>query len=293
MDGAVGDGIARRLKISDRDRLTLIASGTGAGLAAAFNAPLSGLVFVLEEIQRDFRPAVFGAAFVAAAAADVVARLASGQLPVFNVPNYPVPPLTALPVFGILGCVAGVFGVLFNRSLLFVLNWMSGFQKRSWLIITAAVGALTGLFAWFNPLLVGGGHVLVENILEGRIALAAIPAAFAIRFGLTIASYGTGAPGGIFSPLLVLGSLIGLAVGYLANSLIPSVVPQPEVFAVVGMAAYFTAIVRAPLTGIVLIIEMTGNYEQMLPLLASCFCAYAVAEYLKDVPIYEALLDET
>jgi CIC family chloride channel protein len=104
-------------------------------------------------------------------------------------------------------------------------------------------------------------------------------------------SYATGVPGGIFAPLLVQGALVGLAIGQLGHNLAPGAVPIPAVFAVVGMAAYFTAIVRAPLTGIMLIIEMTGNYSQMLPLLVSCFCAYAVAEYLKDLPIYEALLE--
>jgi chloride channel protein, CIC family len=91
--------------------------------------------------------------------------------------------------------------------------------------------------------------------------------------------------------LLALGSLLGLAIGQIAHSFAPTIVPEPAVFAVVGMAAYFAAIVRAPLTGIVLIIEMTGNYQQMLPLLVACFCAYAVAELMKDLPIYEALLE--
>jgi CIC family chloride channel protein len=138
---------------------------------------------------------------------------------------------------------------------------------------------------------VGGGHDLSEIVLAGQISLAAIPIWFLVRFGLTMASYGTGAPGGIFAPLLVLGALIGLAIRLIAHALAPSLLPQPGIVAVVGMAAYFTAIVRAPLTGIVLIIEMTGNYEQMLPLLISCFCAYAVAEYLCSLPLYEALLE--
>lgn len=291
MGGAVGNGIARWLKVSTPDRLTLTAAGAGAGLAAAFNAPLSGLVFVLEEVQRDFRPSVFAAAFLAAAAADVVTRLAAGQLPVFNVPNYPVPPLASLPAFAALGCMAGLLGVCFNRGLLGTLNWMSRFRGPSALIVAAVVGAVTGLLAWFYPIAVGGGHPLAETVLTGKITASAIPIVFAARFVLTLASYGTGAPGGIFSPLLVLGALIGLAMGQLAHVIAPTIAPQAEVFAVVGMAAYFTAIVRAPLTGVVLILEMTGNYGQMLPLLASCFCAYAVAEYLKDVPIYEALLE--
>lgn len=290
MGGAMGDAIARWLKVSARDRLVLIASGAGAGLAAAFNAPLSGLVFILEEVQRDFRPAVFGAAFLAAAVADIVARFATGQLPVFAVPTYPAPPLAAMPVFVLLGLAAGLLGVAFNRGILTVLNLFDRVPSHLRIALAAIVGGVAGLIAWFSPIAVGGGHTLAEQALEGHFLLSAIPLWFLLRFGLTLVSYGTGAPGGIFAPLLVLGALLGLAVGEITHALAPAVAPQPAAFAVVGMAAYFTAIVRAPLTGVVLILEMTGNYGQMLSLLVSCFSAYIVAESLKALPIYEALL---
>jgi CIC family chloride channel protein len=291
MGGAVADGIARRLKLSPTDRLTLTAAGAGAGLAAAFNAPLSGLVFVLEEMQRDFRPAIFGAAFIAAAAADVVARSVSGQLPVFDVPSYAMPPLTALPAFALLGIAAGGVGVVFNKSLLWTLDFTGKFNQSWRIYLCVAVGAAAGLIAWFSPLAVGGGHALAETVLMNKTSLAAIPILLVLRFGLTITSYGTGAAGGIFAPLLVLGALLGLGIGQIVHSFTPAVAADPGVFAVVGMSACFTAIVRAPLTGILLITEMTGSYEQMLPLLVSSFCAYAVAEYLRDFPIYEALLE--
>jgi CIC family chloride channel protein len=291
MGGAVADGIARGLKVSPQDRLTLTAAGAGAGLAAAFNAPLSGLVFVLEEVQRDFRPAVFGAAFVAAATADVVARSVSGQLPVFTVPNYTMPPLSALPAFALLGMLAGLLGVAFNRGLLGTLNLMARVPRRWSFGICAVVGAAAGLLAWFSPSAVGGGHELAETVLTNSIPLFAIPLLFLVRFGLTLASYGAGAAGGIFAPLLALGALLGLGVGHMVHIFMPALAAEPGVFAVVGMAAYFTAIVRAPLTGILLISEMTGSYEQMLPLLAASFCAYMMAEYLRDIPIYEALLE--
>ncbi|HVO94231.1 MAG TPA: H(+)/Cl(-) exchange transporter ClcA [Terriglobales bacterium] len=291
MGGAIADGISRLMKVSPSDRLTLTAAGAGAGLAAAFNAPLSGLVFVLEEVQRDFRPAVFGAAFVAAASADVVARSVSGQLPVFTVPSYAMPPLQALPAFALLGIVAGFFGVLFNRSLVDVLDLMARTTRRWNLVIGAAVGAAVGLVAWFNPLAVGGGHELAESVLIGKTSIVAIPVLFVLRFAMTVTSYGTGAAGGIFAPLLALGALLGLGFGHAVHYVTPAVTTEPALFAVVGMAAYFTAIVRAPLTGILLITEMTGSYEQMLPLLASSFCAYAVAELLRSLPIYEALLE--
>ncbi len=291
MGGAVGDAISRWLKVSERERLTLISAGAGAGLAAAFNAPFAGVIFVLEELRGDFQPIVFGATLVAAIIADVVARLGSGQFPIFSVPSYPAPPLASLPVFALLGAIAGLLGVLFNRGLLASVEAYSRLPARLMLPAVALTGGIVGLMGWFSPIMLGSGDALVEAILKGEVLLTVIPLFFIARFLLTLISYGTGAPGGIFAPLLVLGALIGLAVGRLAHSLLPGVVPIPETFAVVGMAAYFTAIVRAPLTGIMLIVEMTGSYLLMLPLLVSCFFAYIVAESLKDLPIYEALLE--
>ncbi len=291
MGGAVGDALSRGLKVSPRERLALISAGAGAGLSAAFNAPLSGLVFVLEEVRRDFQPVVFGATFLAAAVADVVARIGAGQFPVFTIPAYAVPPLTSLPVFVLLGVVCGGLGVFFNRSLLTSLNLFAKIPSRFALPAIMAVGGAVGLAGWFSPAVIGSGNELAETALNGNFLFRAIPVLFLVRFVLTTVSYGTGVPGGIFAPLLVLGALLGLAVGQTAHSIAPEIAPVPAVFAVVGMAAYFTAIVRAPLTGVMLITEMTGNYSQMLPLLISCFCAYAVAELMKDTPIYEALLE--
>jgi chloride channel protein, CIC family len=298
MGGAVGEVVSQWLKVTPRQRQTLVAAGGGAGLAAAFNAPLAGLVFVLEEIQRDFTPHVFGAAFIASVTADVVTRSLTTQQSVFHIPAYPTAPLVALPAFLVLGVLAGVLGVAFNRGLLGILDlyarwgeWLSRFRGWPMKLSAGLVGAAVGLLGWFLPLIVGSGHELGEAVLAGGVGLSIIPFWFVLRFGLTMISYGCGAPGGIFTPLLVLGALIGLAVGDLTHRLIPGMGDHPAAFAVVGMAAYFAAIVRAPLTGIVLIVEMTNNYEQMLALLVACFSAHLVADAMGDRPIYEALLD--
>ena len=295
MGGAVGSAVADRLGSPTRERLTLTAAGAGAGLAAAFNAPLAGLVFVLEEIQRDFRPVVFGAAFVASAAATVVSRLLSGPNPVFAVPTYPAVSIGALPGFVVLGVLAGLLGAVYNKTLLASSARIGQMTRRTAVAVAfaAAVGALVGGVALVAPFAVGNGHGLAEAVLGGQIALAAVPLWLAGRFVLTMLSYGTGAPGGIFAPLLVLGALLGLAVGYGTHAVAPTLVPHVGVFAVVGMAALFTAIVRAPLTGIVLILEMTADYSQMLPLLVSGFFAFVVVEALRVPPIYEALLERS
>ncbi len=290
MGGAVADAVSRLLKVSNRERLTLISAGAGAGLAAAFNAPLAGLIFVLEEVRRDFQPIVFGAAFIASMMADIVARMGSGQFPVFSIPSYAMPSLETLPIFAVLGLLAGGMGVFFNRSLLWLGNQFTRIPTRFITLTAGLVGGLIGLAGWFYPNLIGSGHTLAEAALRGELVLSVIPAFFLLRLLFTTASYSTGAPGGIFAPMLALGALLGLGVGQLSQMALPQIVTIPAVFAVVGMAAFFTAVVRAPLTGIMLIIEMTGNYSQMLPLLVSCFCAYAVAEVLRDLPIYEALL---
>ena len=290
LGGAMGAAVADGLKAQNHEKQALIAAGAGAGLAAAFNAPLSGLTFVLEEVQRDFHPIVFSAAFIASVMSNIITRYLAGSSLVFSVPSYEMPPLGAMPYFAILGILTGLLGVLFNKSLLGALK-IFGHLKGKWSLLPAlGVGAITGLISWYYPLAVGGGNPLSEQILEGKMALAVIPTLFFMRLLLTAVSYGSGVAGGIFAPLLVLGAMIGLAVGKIANTISPLLVPIPAVFAVVGMAAYFTAIVRAPLTGILLIVEMTGNYAQMLPLLMACFFAYVTAEVFKDMPIYEALL---
>jgi CIC family chloride channel protein len=291
MGGAIGQAVSEWIGCEPVERRTLVAAGAGAGLAAAFNAPLSGLVFVLEELQRDFAPAVFTAVLVASVVSDLVERLASGQLPIFHVATHATPSLLTLPPALVLGLAAGVLGVAFNRALLGSLDLFRRLRRWPPWLVGTVVGAAVGLVGWVDPEVLGGGDLLVVRTLEGGVALSALPRPFVERFALTMVSYGCGAPGGLFAPLLVLGSQLGLAVGLLTQHLGQPAIEDPIVFAVVGMAAYFTAIVRAPLTGIVLMIEMTGDYALVLPLLVACLAAYGVAELLGDLPIYEALLE--
>ena len=292
MGGAIGQVVHNWLGGTPRERQSLIAAGAGAGLAAAFNAPLAGVVFVIEEVQRDFSPGVFTTTFLASVTADVVTRTLSGQLPVFHLAHEAgVQPLESIPAFALLGLIAGGLGVLFNRGLLSTLNGMARFKKGRRIIVAALIGGVVGLVAWFLPGAVGGGGEIVKSTLTNSVTFQALAAFFALRFVLTMLSYGTNAPGGIFAPLLVLGAQIGLAFGQAANWLSPRMAPQPMAFAVVGMAAYFSAIVRAPLTGVVLLLEMTEQYALMLPLLVACFMSYLLADMLRDRPIYEALLE--
>ncbi len=290
MGGAAGMMTADwfRIRTGFGERKALMSAGAGAGLAAAFNAPLAGVIFVLEELQGNFTPVVFVAAFLASVSADVVSRLLMGESPVFHLHELPVMELRELPMAVVLGALAGLAGILFNRSLLGSLNFADRFNRSTW-VPGAIAGAIVGLAAWWMPGLAGGGGGMVDKAIAGDFALGLLPVLLLSRFALTMVSYGSGSAGGIFAPMLVLGALGGLLFGTMTEALMPSLLVHPQTFALLGMGALFTAVVRAPLTGIVLMVEMTGQYEFMLPLLGSCLTAYAVAEALRAPAIYEAL----
>src|SRR6185312_10958009 len=192
----------------------------------------------------------------------------------------------------VVGLLAGVGGVIFNRCLIAMLDFFdrkSFHREKNAFAIGAITGAFVGLVGWAVPGISGTGGSIVDQTLAGKIAIGWAPVLLIARFGLTIVSYGCGTAGGIFIPMLVIGALGGLSVGSLAHLLAPGWIPHPEVFVVLGMGATFTSVVRAPLTGIVLLVELTGIYDFMLPLLVSCLGAYFVADAMGEMPIYESL----
>jgi chloride channel protein, CIC family len=295
MGGATGLMVSTwfRVKQGEGERKALISAGAAAGLAAAFNAPLAGLIFVLEELTGSFTPVVFVASFLAAVTADVVCRVVTGETPVFALQGMAPPTLRALPVAALIGVLAGFGGVLFNRTLLAGLDLFERLKGWSPFAVGALAGSVVGLAAWFYPEISGSGALLSERAVNGRIAVEWMLVFLVVRFLLTMVSYGSGAAGGIFAPLLVMGSLGGLSLGAGIHALLPGWAAFPETFAVIGMGALFTSTVRAPLTGIVLMIELTGQYAFMLPLLVSCFAAYGIAEAMGDRPIYDALRERS
>jgi CIC family chloride channel protein len=290
MGGAIGQMVSGWFRCTPRERNTLIAAGAGAGLSAAFNAPLAGLVFVLEEVQRDFSPAVFTVTLVASVVADVTCRLLLGGMPVIPVAVPPAPSLASLPLYLALGVAAAPLGILFNRSLIAALDLAARLERVPPSAKAALVGATIGVLAWFVPGTIGGGGRIVGAVLTHQLSVAQLLWLLPLRLVLTSASYGTGAAGGIFTPMLVIGALLGAGVGEIAATSLPTGVIDLPCCAIVGMAAFFTAVVRAPLTAIVLLVEMTGDYAMVLPLLVACLAAGGIADYLRDPPIYEALL---
>ena len=249
-------------------------------------------MFVLEEVQKDFRQAVFGSVFIAAAVARYCRPLCFGAASCLSYSRLPGSRLLALPVFAVLGIAAGLLGVVYNRSLIGTLNLFARIPPKFAISAAALVGAIMGLVAWFVPGAVGGGHSLAETFLAGHLALAAIPMWFLARFVLSMASYGTGAPGGIFGAAACPRRVDRSGRGRnRPSSLSASGSRSRPCLPLSVWRLILPRLYAPPLTGIVLIIEMTGNYAQMLPLLVACFCAYVVAEGFGELPIYENLLE--
>jgi CIC family chloride channel protein len=271
------------------DCRVLIAAGAGAGLATAFNAPIAGAIFVLEELVRQFETRIAIAALGASATAIAVARVFLGDTPDFYVHALSYPQAGVRPLYYALGAVAGLWAIAFNRTLLATLAAADRLTKMPAEVRAGLVGLAVGGLAWVAPDLVGGGDGITQRALAGGIVLAAIPAAFMVRFVLGTVSYAIGTPGGLFAPLLVLGAQLGLLFGGTCRWLLPNQGIEPEGFAIVGMAAFFTGVVRAPVTGIVLVTEMTASVSMLLPMICASFVAMLAPTLFGDPPIYDAL----
>jgi chloride channel protein, CIC family len=292
MGGAIGQGIANLCSDETiEDRSVMVVAGGGAGLTAAFNSPLAGLMFVLEELDSKCTSFGFFTAAIACLTADMVCRVMLGQSPVFHLTITEAPALNLLVAFLALGIVSGFLGSLFNKTLLAAqkLTRLGFWPRLAWWILLAAMVAAVN---WFSPRLSGGGEDFINSIFAGSILnLNMVLLFFVVRFVLTVGCSSSGVAGGIFMPVLVLGALLGFGVGSISQLLFPGVNIDPKLFAVVGMASYFTGVVQAPLTGIVLLTEMTGNYTMILPLFVACFSAQITADVLGVMPLYEALTE--
>lgn len=288
LGASVGQIISRslgRLKIEEK---YLITCGASAGLAAAFNAPFAGVIFALEEMHRNFSPTVLISVMAASISADVVTQNFFGQQPIFNFQNIHTFPLSYLLYLIGLGILCGLFGFLFNISLIKSSDFYKNIRLPK-LLHPVIPLFVSGVLGFYLPEVLGGGNNLVQHISVTNISVTMVVVIFAAKFIFTMLSYGSGVPGGIFLPLLVLGSLTGYIYGNIVINIIQGDMIYVGNFMIYAMAAYFTAIVKAPVTGSILITEMTGSFEHLLPLILVSMTAYIIADVLKSKPVYEML----
>lgn len=287
-------GAAAGLAVSSRESISkqkmLLSYGVAAGLAATFNTPLAGICFVMEELNKSVSKHLLTGAAVASLTADFISKLFFGTAPIFKIEHKPNLPLNQYYYLIILGIVLGVAGVIFNKALLKSEAYYDKIFKLPVEFKPVIPFMFAGVIGFTFPLLLGGGYDIAEHIMQHNTALGFLAAALIIKFVFTMISYISSAPGGLFFPILSIGALTGcltavILVRYfgLDSEFIP-------VFVILAMAGYFTAVVKSPITGMVLVSEMTGGFGGFLMFCVVCMVSYIVSDILKGLPVFEMLL---
>ncbi|WP_456460587.1 H(+)/Cl(-) exchange transporter ClcA [Lutibacter sp.] len=291
----IGKMIKDALGKSDTEDNPLISAGAAAGLASAFNAPFAGIIFIIEEMHEHFRFNFYSVAaiMIGAGTADFVVRSLVGANPIIQMVVYSSPGTSELWLFIILGLLFSVIGYLYNKLLVLSLDFFQISFKIPLILTGIIAGVIIAVIGITFPEMIGGGYSTITEVLNHSFSLSFLLILFVIRMILSIFSYSTGVPGGVFAPLLTLGVILGMLYGGVMQHYFPDLISHPGIFAVAGMAGIFASTVRAPLTGLVLAVEMTLNFELILPLIITTITASVVTVLLGNKPIYATLLKRT
>jgi CIC family chloride channel protein len=295
----VAKGMGKIGGVSPQNLKLLLPVGAAAGIAAAFNAPIAAVTFTIEEIVGTLDQTLLSGVIVAAALAAVVERSVLGENPVFTIPSgYGLDHASSLLLYAALGVTAALASVAFTESLLWLRRRFNASTRLPVWLRPAIGGAATGMLAVGAMLFVhvggitGGGYDVLGQALSGKFAVGVLLVLGACKLAATVFSYASGGAGGIFAPSLFIGAMLGGTFGVLDVDLLGHTHSEVGSFALVGMGAVFAGIVRAPITSVLIILEMTGGYGLTLPLMISNMMAYGVARQLRPTPIYEALLEQ-
>lgn len=285
-----GQGISRALGRSKREEKFLMTCGASAGLSAAFHAPLAGMMFAVEEIHKEFSIPILLPVMTASVTADYIASHILGLDPVFRFQITEYLPQNYYWMLILLGILVGISGVFYNWGMLKaqVLYWKLPFLKETGRLLIAFLTA--GVLGLVMPSVLGSGSGLIVSLTQGEMVLGIVVLTLVVKFLFSAVSFGSGAPGGIFFPLLILGALLGAVFAMTGVEFFGLDPVYINNFVLLGMTGFFTAIVRAPLTGIILLFEMSGSISQMLSLSIVAVTAYVVATLMHSEPIYDSLL---
>jgi CIC family chloride channel protein len=285
----IGSVLGRWLGLSPEKVKALIPVGAAAAIAAAFNTPMAAVLFSLEEVMGDLNAPVLGSVVVASATSWAMLRLLLGNNPLFHVPPYDLGHPVELVFYALLGIAGGFLSVAFTKLLLGMRKFFLRLPRRTQWWHPVIGGITVGLMGWFVPQVLGVGYTYVGSALNGNLALKLMLLLVVLKLiGVTV-SYASGNAGGIFGPALFLGAMLGGAVGTVAHHLLPAYVSSPGAYALVGMGALFAGIVRAPMTSVLMIFEMTRDYAVIVPLMIANLTSLAISRRFQKQPIYEAL----
>ena len=289
----VGAGIAsvlgRQLGLSAEKVKSLIPVGAAAAIAAAFNTPLAAVLFALEEVVGDLHAPVLGSVVLASATSWAVLRLLLGNHPLFEVPQYQLVHPAEFAIYAVLGVAGGLVSAAFTRLLLGLRKKFLAAPRKTLWFQPVAGGLVVGLFGWFVPQSLGGGYKHVGDALNGHMVWKLMAILLALKLVSVAVSYASGNAGGIFGPSLFLGAMLGGVVGTAGHALFPNHVATSGAYALVGMGTAFAGIVRAPMTSVVMIFEITRDYAVIVPLMISNLVSFFIASRFQKEPIYDVL----
>ena len=289
----VGAGIAsvlgRLLGLRPEKVKALIPVGAAAAIAAAFNTPLAAVLFALEEIVGDLHAPVLGSVVLASATAWMVLRVSLGNSPLFKVPQYQLVHPLEFAIYAVLGVAGGLVSVAFTKLLLGMRERFLRFPLKTLWFQPVVGGLLVGLIGWFVPQVLGVGYGYVGDALNGTMAFKVMALLIVLKLVTVTTSYASGNAGGIFGPALFIGAMLGGSLGTVAHLLLPAYTATPGAYALVGMGAVFAGIVRAPMTSVVMIFEMTQDYAVIVPLMVANLVSLFISSRLQREPIYEEL----
>lgn len=289
LGAGAGALVGRLFKMSGTNQDKLIAAGAGSAIGATFNAPIAGTIFVLEELVQKFTPALLFPVLVSTVSAASLARHFLGSNPSFDLPKLQGGiTVENIPVCIILGIVAGLLGVLFSKVIFFNNKLFDKMSKIPNYVKPAIAGLAVGLIGLVIPYVLGSGNFSVDLLLQHKFSLGLVLIIFIAKFFVTPFCFGSGAAGGIFLPMLMLGSFLGYIVSTVCNFF--GFHTDPIVIAILGMGAFLSAVARTPITAVVMVFEMTGGYSHILPIMLSAAIADLVAEKLNQKPIYASLI---
>jgi CIC family chloride channel protein len=289
----VGAGLSsvlgRALRLSPEKVKALIPVGAAAAVAAAFNTPLAAVLFALEEVVGDLHAPVLGSVVLASATSWAMLRLLLGNDPLFKVPQYQLVSPWEFIAYAVLGVLGGFVSVAFTQLLLRVRARFLRFPRNTLWFQPLFGGLLVGIMGWFVPQSLGVGYSYVGDALYGGMALKLMALLLVLKLIGVTTSYASGNAGGIFGPSLFIGAMLGGSLGTVAHNLFPTFVAAPGAYALVGMGAVFAGIVRAPMTSVVMIFEMTRDYAVIVPLMISNLVSLFISSRLQREPIYDVL----
>ena len=294
MGSAIGKMYSCILKLNNERTHIFIASGAAAGISASFNAPITGVLFVIEAMRAHFKFKFLSlqCIIISSISSNVISRIFLGQKSLIQIPKIHTIPISNLWCFIIFGILFGIMGVVFNKYFIFFIDFFKNMKTKSYWTSVTIIATAFGIISITYPYITGAGYNIIYTSIFDHIPIWIIIFIFILRFFTTLISNGLGICGGFFEPMLALGTVFGIIFDHVSHEFFPliSISTPPMAFALAGMSSLFCATVGAPITGIILVVELTHNYDLLLPMIISALFASVTSYLMGGQPIYETLL---